>query len=159
MLMGREKSVSKRVRARFYTATPISRRHKDNSPDPQGYLFAYGKYQTKIRADDLPEWYVGGDLYKTQGYISANGVKYLFYKPNYASSHLYRDDMLFISYGEPIVPVSADGVDWFRGYDERISGALIPHFVREVKRFSRLDIDSILEELKKKQTWYDEKNR
>lgn len=37
-------------------------------------------------------------MYKRRGFMSAKGVKYLFHKPNYVFNHLYKDDVLFISY-------------------------------------------------------------
>ena len=37
---------------------------------------------TKIKAKDLPEWYVHGRFYKRFGYLSSKGVVDLHYIPN-----------------------------------------------------------------------------
>ena len=36
-------------------------------------LFSGGIYPTKIKIDDLPDWYVFGRVYKHWGYLSAKG--------------------------------------------------------------------------------------
>jgi len=147
----------KRAKARFYTTSPTGRRYKESNPDPQGHLLAYGKYRTKIYAADLPDWYVGGYLYKKHGYISAKGVKHLHYKPNYFTNHLHKDDILFISYDKPIVPISEDGVEWFDGYDDVVSGGMILPFVRAAEIHSGIDAEEIREEIEKKRAWYEQK--
>ena len=73
----------KRAKAPLYMHSPIGRRFQEDNPDPDRHLLAYGRYRTKIYPADLPEWYVGGYMYKRHGFMSAKGVKHLFYKPNY----------------------------------------------------------------------------
>ena len=147
----------KRAKARFYTTSPIGSRYKEENPDPDKHLLAYGKYQTKIYPVDLPDWYVGGYLYKKHGYISAKGVKHLIYKPNYFTHHLHKDDLLFISYDKPIVPVSKDGLNWCEGYDDLVSGGLIVSFLRAAEIHSGYDTTEIRAELEKKEKWYEQK--
>lgn len=149
----------KRAKARIYTVYRNTGKEESVLPDAHGYLFAYGKYPTKIHACDLPDWYVCGTINKQYSFISAKGVKHLLYKPNYCTNRLFDNDMLFISYDEPIAPVSTDGVDWYAGYDECISGSLIPVFVSAVKKFSQVNADDIQEELEKKLSWYEAQKR
>ena len=75
----------KRIRSTLYMESKIKwiKHELSMEHDPDGFLFASGKYRTKILPQDLPEWLIRGYLYKRFGYISANGVKHLLYVPNY----------------------------------------------------------------------------
>ena len=79
----------KRAKAPLYMRSPIGRRFQEPNPDLEGHLLAYGRYRTKIFPEDLPEWYVEGYMYKRHGFMSAKGVRQLFYRPNYVFNHLY----------------------------------------------------------------------
>ena len=61
----------KRAKAPLYMHSPIGRRFQEDNPDPERHLLAYGRYRTKIYPADLPEWYVGGYMYKRHGFMSA----------------------------------------------------------------------------------------
>ena len=63
--------------ATLYTHIRFHNRLREDTRNPDGYLYAYGHYRTKIFPSELPEWFVRGYMYKTQGYMSAKGVKYL----------------------------------------------------------------------------------
>jgi len=77
--------------------------------DPSGFLFAYGKYRTKILPEDLPEYFVYGYLYKRHGYVSAKGIKHILYIPNYTfENHRHKYDMLYISYESKIEPYQTE---------------------------------------------------
>lgn len=144
----------KRAKAPLYLRTSLN---PSAQPNHKGYLLAYGRYPTKIFPHDLPEWYVEGYMYKRYGFMSAKGVKSLFYKPNYLFNHLYKDDILFISYSKEITPVeSEDGFNWYEGYDYTLSGPIIVEFIDAVELYSDLNVSDIREQLKKKKEWYDE---
>ena len=66
----------KRFRSNLYTAQKIvcADRQHVYVENEDGYLFAQAIYPTKIKAEDLPEWYVYGRYYKCFGYLSAKGV-------------------------------------------------------------------------------------
>ena len=145
----------KRAKAPLYMHSPIGRRFQEDNPDPDRHLLAYGRYRTKIYPADLPEWYVGGYMYKRRGFMSAKGVKYLLYKPNYVFNHLYKDDILFISYDKEITPIeNDDGFKWYEGYDYCLSGVVILDFVDAAEKYSGVDVSGIREELVKKRAWY-----
>ena len=82
----------------------VEKRHR-YVRDPEGYLFADGVYPTKVKPEDLPDWYVYGRYYKCFGYISAKDVKHMVYVPNKTFNHMFKDDMLYISYQEEISEV------------------------------------------------------
>lgn len=128
--------------------------------DPNGYLFSYGRYPTKILPSDLPEWFVHGYMYKHHGYLSAKGVKHLLYVPNYVfDNHLHKYDTLYISYNTEIEPYETEhGSIWYKGYDDAISGHLISKFVEAAGKYSGYDIKNIQKEIARKQAFYYEKN-
>ena len=128
--------------------------------DSSGFLFAQGKYRTKILPEDLPEYFVHGYLYKRYGYISAIGVSHLVYVPNYVfTNHLYKDDMLLISYKDTIESYETEGgFSWYKGYDELVSGHLIEKFVDAAEKYSQYNVDDIRKEIQRKEAWYYEHN-
>lgn len=149
----------KRIAANLYMETPMGRRafeeyHSD------GTLLAHGRYKTKIYASDLPPWFVYGYMYKRHGFMSAKGVKYLIYKPNYHfDNHLFKYDTLFISYEKPILPATFDGgFDWYDGYDYVLDGNLMEKFLDLVERYSDCETTAIRAEMEKKKVWYKERN-
>ena len=120
--------------------------------DPNGFLLSGGRYRTKIRPEDLPEWYVFGYLYKRHGYISAKGVRHLVYRPNKCWNHMLKDDFLFISYDKPIES-SNDDLFSFTGYDERIYGGIIIDFLKAAEKYSNYDISGIKAQIEDKRHW------
>ena len=147
----------KRFNSRLYTKEKIihSNRQLRYVTDKNGYLFAQGIYPTKIRAEDLPEWYVYGRFYKCFGYLSAAGVVDMHYVPSKYSNHFLKDDFLFISYHAPIVehPEESSIFERYSGYDERIYGNEILNFLNSAKRYSRYDVSEIAQQIQKKAEW------
>ena len=105
-----------RFASTLYLTMHRNRETREYEPDADGYLFAKGLYRTKIRPENLPEWYVQGEIYRQTGFISAKGVKYILFKPNYITLHLHKDDLLFVSYDSPIEQDAEDvhGI-WYHG--------------------------------------------
>ena len=100
-----------RIRSNLYMESKIVfvNRELTVKSDPNGYLYACGRYPTKILPEDLPEWFVYGYMYKRHGYISAKGVKHLCYTPNYfVDNHLHKYDTLYISYDKEIEPYETE---------------------------------------------------
>ena len=120
-----------------------------------GALFSHGRYKTKIIPEDLPEWYVKGSYYRQVGYLSAKNIKYLLYKPNYFTNHMFKDDFLYVSYDKPITPIPGDFA-LFEGYDEYIWGGTIPRFVESAKGYSNYPVAEIEVEMEKKRLWFKE---
>ena len=143
--------------ARLYTETKSTRRSGFKMVyGKDGTLFSCGTYATLIKPSDLPEWYVHGRYYKHWGYLSAKGVKHLVYTPNKFSNHMFKDDCLYISYKDPIVP----NEDWehrfyrFTGFDEYIYGSAIVRFLLAAEKYSGYDISEIKEQIEDKRLWF-----
>lgn len=153
-----QKRRKKRIVSTLYMESRILHNPLREEKDPDGYLFADGRYRTKIFASDLPEFFVYGYLYKRHGFISAAGVKHLLYVPNYIFNHRHKYDSLYISYDEPIRPVAGDhGVTLYDGCKHAVGGPLILDFVNAAAKYSGYDVADILKEIQRKSDWYDEK--
>ena len=94
----------KKINSKWYSIEKIKyEKHQYHYiKDPNGYLYVDSQYNTKITADDLPDWFVYGRFYKRFGYLSAKGVVDLYYIPNMWNNHMFKDDELVISYEEKI---------------------------------------------------------
>lgn len=147
----------KKFKSNFYTKEKIVCRDHQHRyiEDEDGYLFAQGIYPTKIKTEDLPEWYVYGRYYKCFGYFSAKGVADLKYIPSKYSNHFLKDDFLFISYNAPIIenPGTNSFSNKYTGYDERIYGNEILDFVKAAKQYSDYDISGIVQQIQNKADW------
>ena len=125
-----------------------------------GYLFS-GSYKTKIRPEDLPEWYLHGRYYKRFGYMSTKGITDMLYIPSRFSNHYLKDDCLLISYGGKIEPnpeyVEHGYHEKYIGWDERVWGGEIVTILRGVRKYSGYDIEPFIEQLKWKKQYMHER--
>lgn len=121
-----------------------------------GTLFS-GPYRTKIKPEDLPEWYVYGRFYKRFGYMSTKGITDMLYIPNRFSNHYLKDDCLIISYGGKIreveIPEGGMFSEHYEGWDERIWGGEIVSILKGARKHSNYDIEPFIEKLKWKKDW------
>ena len=138
-----------RIKSYIYTKSKIE--STDYSQD--GYLYSQGRYKTKLKEEDMPEWYVEGIVYKTGGYIRAKDVVDLKYIPCFCN-HLFKDDMLLISYTKPIT-YDKESLCRYTS-DERLYGFMIPRFMEAVKKYSDVDTAEIDQAIKDKWKWFEE---
>ena len=126
---------------------------KEEIIDPYS-TWSYPVYH--LKPEDLPCWFVYGYIYKSVGYISARGVKYLVYVPNYrVEKQLFKNDNLLVSYKKEIQPVVlGDDFKWYTGYDHVLDGSIISSFIEAVAKFSDYDISEIRSMVIKKNDWY-----
>ena len=112
-----------------------------------GTLFS-GPYRTKIKPEDLPEWYVYGRYYKRFGYMSTKGITDMLYIPNRFSNHYLKDDCLLISYGGKIreaeIPEGGTISERYKGRDERVWGSEIVSILKGVRMLNQLFSDKSL---------------
>ena len=75
--------MSNRFKNTLYTPGDYKRigRHIRYITNEDGTLFS-GHYRTKIRPEDLPEWYLYGRYYKRFGYMSTKGITDMLYIPS-----------------------------------------------------------------------------
>lgn len=122
--------------------------------DPNGYLFANRVYKTKIKAEDLPEYFVNGRFSKCWGYMSSKGVVDMLYRPNLVFNHFLKDDLLFISYNNKI-DQSLDNISLMYKSDIYfVDGNDILQMLKAIKRYSNYDISKIIVQLKDKLNWF-----
>lgn len=125
-----------------------------------GYLFADAKCKTKIKLEDLPEWYIYGRFYKRFGYLNAKGIKHVMYIPVYLN-HALRDDLLLISYGKPITELpnkddSRLSVLSRYSYDEFVDGRYMIDILKAAKKYSGFDIELVKQQIHEKMLWLKE---
>lgn len=133
----------------LYSAGRIGLSHR-NEPDSQ-ILFSDGRYPTKIHPQDLPPWYMEAVLYSYRRcYLSAKGVKGLYYQPNLVFNHLFKDDFLYISYSAPITAAAALGQ---QNYDYVVWGNAIPKFLLWTEKYSGYDIADLSDQVNAKALW------
>lgn len=144
----------KRFRKNLYTIEKIVwvRHQMQYIKDKDGYLFSDMVYPTKIKPEDLPEWYVHGRYCKRWGYLSAKGVADLKYIPNLWVNHFLKDDFLLVSYHEPIREVPDGKWIWekYNGFDFTISGNEILWFLKAARKYSEIDISEIAGQIQEK---------
>lgn len=121
-----------------------------------GTLFS-GAYRTKIKPEDLPEWYMYGRYYKRRGYMSTKGITDLVYIPSLYSNHFLKDDCLLIAYGGKInekEKASTEfSLDKYAGWDERVWGFDIVTILIGARKYSGYDIEPFIEKLKWKKEY------
>lgn len=121
-----------------------------------GTLFS-GPYRTKIKPEDLPEWYVYGRYYKRFEYMPTKGITDLLYIPSRFSNHYLKDDCLLISYGgkirEAVIPEGGTISERYEGWDERVWGSEIVSILKGARIHSGYDIEPFIQKLKWKKEW------
>jgi len=121
-----------------------------------GTLFS-GYHRTKIRTQDLPEWYVYGHYYKCWGYLSTKGITDMLYVPNKFSNHFLKDDCLYIAYGGKIQEAMPQNDDAFSpqytGFDVRVWGSEIISILQGAQLYSNFDISGFIQQIKEKKAW------
>ena len=148
--------MKKKITAPFYTVKQTSLAgYFHGEPLPNGWLYSKGKYKTKITAEDLPQHYIEGMIFKANGYISVMGIKDMIYSPNYHVNHLHKDDLLYISFDKPIrVTITERGYKDYWDYDAVLWGGMIVAYIRAIRKYQSYDIEPIAEEVKKKEKFF-----
>ncbi len=84
-----------RFKSNLYTVERrVWRNHKLCWIQNDDFTLFSGHHKTKIKEDDLPEWYVFGRYYKLWGFLSTKGITDLRYIPNLWINHFLKDDCL-----------------------------------------------------------------
>ena len=142
-----------RFKSNLYTVERrVWRNHKLCWIQNDDFTLFSGHHKTKIKEEDLPEWYVFGRYYKLWGFLSTKGITDLQYIPNLWINHFLKDDCLLISYGGKIEehPDSTD-FEKYSGVDERVWGNEILDVLKGARIFSEYDIAPIIEQIREKQ--------
>lgn len=122
-----------------------------------GYLFSNLNRKTKVQAKDLPEWYVFDYFFHQHAYISAKGVKDLFYVPFWHFNHFMKDDHMYISYSKKIkrkrINLSFEKYEYLN-WDVCIRGSSIIYFIAACEKYSSINVDKIKEMINQKARWF-----
>ena len=144
----------KRINADFYTEDKYVR-HIDKVKHvygENGTLFAYGIYPTKIKKEDLPDWYVYDYSSGKYRYFKTKGIVDLVYIPRY-DNHSLKYDRLYISFTKKI---NINNVKYRmrlkeEEYDYLIWNHLIVAIVIGAEKYSNLNVDDIKKAIDLKQ--------
>lgn len=80
-----------RFKSNLYTVERrVWRNHKLCWIQNDDFTLFSGHHKTKIKEEDLPEWYVFGRYYKLWGFLSTKGITDLQYIPNLWINHFLR---------------------------------------------------------------------
>lgn len=147
----------KRINADFYTEDkyvgPIGKRRHVYGEN--NTLFAYGIYPTKIKKEDLPDWYVYGYSSGGYRYFKTKGIVDLVYIPCY-DNHPLKYDRLYISFNKMINIKNAENRTWIKQeeYDYLIWNHLIAAIVRGAEKYSNLNVYNIKKAIDLKQYYF-----
>lgn len=121
--------------------------------DKDNYLFSEGIYKTKIKEEDLPNYYIKVWLYPRYKYISLKNIRDIYYRPSFFTNHWRKDDSLYISYNNKIV-LNEHG--YGEVYDEVIWNGEIDNFIEKLEIFGydQNKINKIKKTMEKKDKWY-----
>lgn len=135
-----------RFKSNLYTVERrVWRNHKLCWIQNDDFTLFSGHHKTKIKEEDLPEWYVFGRYYKLWGFLSTKGITDLRYIPNLWINHFLKDDCLLISYSGKIEEhPDSIGFEKYSGVDERVWGNEILDVLKGARMFSEYDIAPIL---------------
>jgi len=139
--------MGKRIASNIYT---FGRIWTCNKAGDISKLYSMGKYETKLKKRDLPDYFINARYCGAFGLVSTKGVKQLVYNPNMNSNHMFRDDYLYISYNEDNNIVYDTDTDMYKGYDLVINGYTIIRFLRACEINSNYNIDKIKEQIEEK---------
>ncbi len=146
----------KRLTAPFYTEERVGLKgFFEDTKLPNGWLYAKGRYRTKVTPEDLPDHFIHMTVFKVEGYISVEGIKDIKYSPTYCFNHIHKYDYLYISYDKPITSTTDErGHDNLDGYNAVLYGQNIVKFIREVRKRGNYDIEPIAQEVIKKEKYF-----
>lgn len=116
-----------------------------------GTLWSMGTYPTKIRPKDLPEYYIYVYLYGGWKWLRSTHVKDLLYVPNNWINHFLKDDVLYISYNQPLeITLNKWGYKVCDNCDIALYGNSILDFIAAAKYYSEYDVSEIEQAIKDK---------
>lgn len=148
--------MSKRISAHFYTKGKFGRGIRETVDTNNPCLYAYGRYKTKIREEELPDDYIpihSRSIWYMQGFLKTTGIvdmDYTYCKEN----HLFKDDYIYISYTEKLqTKISQWGYPDIINYDVCISGNDIVDIVLAAEKYSGFDTRQIRKKIEEKRVW------
>ena len=147
----------KRINADYYTEDkyvgPIGKRRHVYGKN--GTLFAYGIYPTKIKEEDLPNFYVYDYSSGGYQYFKTKDIVDLVYVPSY-DNHPLKYDRLYISFKKKININNAKDGTWLKeeDYDYLIWNHLIVAVVIGAEKYSNLNVDEIKKAIDLKQYYF-----
>ena len=149
----------KKINAYFYTKGKFGKGFREILDTENEYFYSLGRYPTKIKREDLPEYYIefrSRVIWYMTGYLKTSEVVDIDYKAT-KINHLFKDDYLYVSYKEKLRKEKSDwGFEDFVNYDICVCGNYIVPIVLAIKKYSSIDINNVKQKIQDKVNWYRE---
>ena len=78
----------------------------------------------------------------------------MIYTPNMVFNHMFKDDTLYISYDQQIMPADSGSFERYKGYDIAIGGGYIVSFLKAAEQYSEYDISGFKVQIEEKRLWF-----
>lgn len=151
--------MKKRFNSPIYTKGKFGKLYRETINTDNECLYSHGIYPTKIKKEDLPEYYIeicSRTFWYLTAYLKTTGIidiKYEMCKVN----HMFKDDFLYISYHEPLQKGEIiSGYISVVNYDVVICGGYIIPVLLAAEKYSNYDISEIHQQIDEKRIWYKE---
>lgn len=152
----------KKINSYFYTKGKFGKRLRETLDTENEYLYAQGRYPTKIKKEDLSEDYIefkSRSIWYMTGYLKTSGIIDIDYKA-IKINHLFKDDYLYISYNEKLkVEKNWLNLNDIVNYDLCVCGNDIIPILLAIKKYSNINIDNVKRKIYDKVDWYKENYR
>ena len=129
----------KRIHAYIYTKGKFGKEFREIVDTDNPFLYSGGYNRTKIRQEDLPEWYCpihSRSIWYMNGFVRTEGVKYVYFK-YVPENHLFKDDHIYISYSRPITTkMNEYGFEDVKDFDVSICGNDIVPIILFIEKYS-----------------------
>ena len=147
----------RKFNSRWYTKGRFGKGFREINDIDNEFLYARGRYPTKIRKEDLPEDYVefrSRSIWYLTGYLKTSGVKDLYYS-SVKINHLFKDDYLDISFsGELKIEKDKYGCESCHNYDFTICGNDIIPVLFAIEKNSDVDTTEVRKRIAEKFEWW-----
>ncbi len=140
-----------RFKSTLYTEGKFGKGYRETMDTKNPYLFAFGRWPTKITPDILPEEYLkirSRSIWYMTGYVRTSGIVDIKYYWSRWNNHLFKDDYLFISYDKPITLTTDQyGSKCYEGYDLKFCGDCIIPIILAAEKHSGYDSIELRKEI------------
>lgn len=146
----------KRFNSTVYTCGKFGKELREILDTENQFLYAHGRYATKIRAEDLPKNYIrfhSRSIWYMKGYLKTSGIVDIGYR-YCKENHLFKDDYIYISYKEKLRKEKGSwGIEDYVNYDVSICGNSIIPIVLAAEKNSGIDISEVKKLIEEKRLW------
>ena len=151
-----------KLNSNLYTKGKVDRKTWRAIDKENEFLYSDGIYPTKITEKDLSKDYAkfsSRSIFYRTGFVKTSEVKDVYYT-YVKENHLFKDDILYISYDKKIKEVKDEfGYEEVRYFDIFISGGNIIDVLFAIEKNSDVDTTTARNKIKEKFEWWKENEK